>query len=164
MADNTYNMAIKRVFDAPVEQVWKAWSESELVKQWWGPNGFTAPVADMDFREGGVSLVCMQAPPEFGGMSLYNTWTYGKIVPMEYIEFIQNFADQDGNKVAPSAHGLPPEIPFDVPHVLTFKPLGTNQTEFTVTEYGYPNEQIVEMSRGGMEQCLDKMAALLAKS
>jgi uncharacterized protein YndB with AHSA1/START domain len=164
MTDNTYNMAIKRVFDAPVEQVWKAWSESELVRQWWGPNGFTAPVANMDFREGGVSLVCMQALPEFGGMSLYNTWTYTKIVPMERIEFTQNFADQAGNKVAPSAHGLPPEIPFDVPHVLTFKPLGANQTEFTVTEYGYPNEQIVEMSRGGMEQCLDKMAALLTKS
>jgi uncharacterized protein YndB with AHSA1/START domain len=151
-------MVITRVFNAPVEQVWKAWSDSEQVKRWWGPNGFTCPVANVDFHEGGVSLVCMRAPAEFGGQDMYNTWTYTTIVPMELIEFVHNFADKDGNKVAPSAHGLPPEIPFDVPHRLTFKAIGDHQTEFTVTEFGYPSEQLVEMSRAGMEQCLDKLA------
>ena len=156
-----HNMVVTRVFDAPVEQVWKAWSDTEQVMRWWGPTGFTCPLARMDFREGGISLVCMRAPAEYGGMDLYNTWTYTKIVPMQRVEFTQNFADKDGNKVAPAAHGLPPDIPFEVPHVLTFRAIGDNKTEFTVTEYGYPNEQIVEMSKGGMEQCLDKMAASL---
>jgi uncharacterized protein YndB with AHSA1/START domain len=45
----THNMVVTRSFDAPVEQVWKAWSESEQVKRWWGPTGFTCPVAKMDF-------------------------------------------------------------------------------------------------------------------
>jgi uncharacterized protein YndB with AHSA1/START domain len=157
----THNMVVTRVFDAPVERVWKAWSESEQVRRWWGPTGFTCPVANMDFNEGGTSLVCMRAPAEYGGQDMYNTWTYQKITPMERIEFIHHFADKDGNKVAPSAHGLPPEIPFEVPHVLTLKAIGSNQTEFTVTEYGYPSAQIVEMSKGGMEQCLDKLAASL---
>ncbi len=62
-----HNMVVTRVFDASVEQVWKAWSDSGQVMRWWGPTGFTAPVARMDFREGGTSLVCMRAPKEFGG-------------------------------------------------------------------------------------------------
>jgi hypothetical protein len=82
-------------------------------------------------------------------------------VPIERIEFVNHFADENGNQVAPSAHGLPPEIPFEVPHLLTFKAVDGNKTEFSVTEYGYPSAQIVEMSKSGMEQCLDKLAATL---
>jgi hypothetical protein len=48
--------------------------------QWWGPEGFTCPVAKMDFREGGTSLVCMSSP-EYG--DLYSNWEYQKIVPMQ---------------------------------------------------------------------------------
>jgi len=152
-------MVLTRVFNAPVEEVWKAWSDSEQVMRWWGPNGFTAPVARMDFREGGTSLVCMRAPKEFGGQDMYNTWTYKKIVPMQRIEFIQNFTDPDGKKLAPTEVGLPPDIPFDVRHVVTLKSLDERKTELTVTEYGYASEQIVAISRSGMEQCFDKMAA-----
>lgn len=158
-APGTYNMVLTRVFNAPVEEVWKAWSDSEQVMRWWGPNGFTAPVARMDFREGGTSLVCMRAPKEFGGQDMYNTWTYKKIVPMQRIEFIQNFTDPDGKKLAPTEVGLPPDIPFDVRHVVTLKSLDERKTELTVTEYGYASEQIVAISRSGMEQCFDKMAA-----
>jgi len=79
----TKNMVLTRTFDAPLEKVWQAWSDAELVKQWWGPQGFTCPVADMDFREGGTSLVCMRAPAEYGGQDMYNTWTYTKIMPMQ---------------------------------------------------------------------------------
>ena len=53
------DLVVTRVFDAPVEAVWKAWTDAEQVKKWWGPDGFTAPVAKLDFREGGTSLVCM---------------------------------------------------------------------------------------------------------
>ena len=89
------DVVVTRVFDAPIEQAWKAWSEPEYVMQWWGPTGFTCPLAEMDFREGGTSLVCMRAPKEFGGQDMYNTWTYRKIVPMQSIEFIQNLADKE---------------------------------------------------------------------
>ena len=53
----TRDLVVTRIFDAPVEQVWKAWSDPDQVMRWWGPHGFTAPVAKMDFREGGTSLV-----------------------------------------------------------------------------------------------------------
>jgi uncharacterized protein YndB with AHSA1/START domain len=151
-----YNMVLTRRFDAPIEQVWRAWSDSQAVQQWWGPAGFTAPIAKMDFREGGTSLVCMHTPD---GHDMYNTWTYQEIVPMQRIAFVQHFSDAQGQPIEPAALGLPVEIPAEVPHVITFKRLGSHQTEITVTEYGYPAEQIVEISRSGMEQCLDKMAA-----
>ena len=155
-----HDMVLTRVFDTSVDRVWNAWTASDQVKRWWGPQGFTCPVANMDFRVGGTSLVCMRAPREFGGQDQYNTWTYQKIVPMQRIEFIQHFADNEGNRISPAVLGLPPDIPFEVPHVIAFRALGELQTELTVTEYGYPSAQIVEISRAGMNQCLDKMAAI----
>lgn len=157
----TRNMTFTQTFDAPVERVWKQWSESENVMRWWGPKGFTSPLAKMDFREGGVSLVCMRAPKEFGGMDMYNTWSYKKIVPHERIEFVLNFCDKDGNKLDPAKMGLPPGIPQDVPHVITFKTVGDNKTEMTVIEYGYTLEEAVELSKAGLKECLDKMAESL---
>jgi len=157
----TKTMTLTRTFNAPVVEVWKHWSESEKVMKWWGPTGFTSPLAKMDFREGGVSLVCMRAPKEFGGMDMYNTWTYKKIVPHERIEFTLHFCDKEGNKLDPAQMGLPPGIPKDVPHVITFKSLGDKKTEMTVTESGYTTDQAVETSKAGLEQCLDKMAASL---
>ena len=158
---NKHDLVITRVFDAPVEQVWNAWSNPELIMGWWGPTGFTSPSADLDFREGGTSLVCMRAPKEFGGQDMYNTWAYTKIVPMEQIDFIQNLADKDGNKLDPSSMGFPSEFPQDQRTLLTFKALGDTQTELTVTEFAWTVGQMMEMSKMGMEQCLDKMEVVL---
>ena len=49
-------MVVKRDFDAPRALVWKAWTDPGFIMQWWGPNGFTAPVCQMDFRVGGAAL------------------------------------------------------------------------------------------------------------
>jgi uncharacterized protein YndB with AHSA1/START domain len=131
--------------------------------RWWGPAGFTCPVAKMDFREGGTSLVCMRAPKEFGGRDMFNTWTYEKIVPMKRFVYILRFADKDGNMMDPAKQGLPPEMPKEVRNEVAFKELGKDKTEVTVTEYGWTVGQMMEMSKMGLEQCLDKMDALFAK-
>jgi uncharacterized protein YndB with AHSA1/START domain len=157
----TRNLTVTRTFDAPLAEIWKHWSDSEKVMKWWGPKGFTSPLAKMDFREGGVSLVCMRAPKEFGGFDMYNTWTYKKIIPNERIEFTLNFSDKDGNKLDPAQLGLPPGIPKEVPHVITFKALGDKKTEMTVSEFGYTTDQAVQTSKSGLEECLDKMSESL---
>lgn len=151
-------MTITRVFDAPLKKVWEAWTEEEKIRQWWGPEGFTAPLVELDFEEQAVSLVCMSSP-EYGDM--YNTWTYQRIVPFEQIDFVSHFTDKDRNQLDPAEIGMPPGIPKQVPHVITFKDLGNGKTELTVVEKGYANEQAVEISKAGMNQCLDKMARLL---
>ncbi len=158
------DLVVTRVFDAPIEKVWNAWRDPEHVKRWWGPNGFTCPVAHMDFREGGVSLVCMRAPKEFlGGQDMYNTWTYEEIVPMKRFVYILRFADKDGNTMDPAKQGLPAEMPKEVCNKVTFKELANNRTEVTVTEYDWEVGPIMEMSKKGLEQCLGKMAAIFAR-
>jgi uncharacterized protein YndB with AHSA1/START domain len=156
--DSTFIMTLTKTIKAPIEKVWKAWSDSNFVKKWWGPDGFTAPVAMIDFREGGISLVCMRSPQ---GFDIYNTWTYTKIRPFERIEFINHFTDKDRNKLSPAKIGMPPGIPDEVPHVITFRNLGNGTTEIRVEEYGYTNTQIVEISKMGMFQVLDKLAAVV---
>ena len=94
------------------------------VKRWWGPEGFSCPVARMDFREGGRSLVCMWSRKEFGGQDLYSTWTYTKIVPAREIDYLHHFADRDGNRVTPVTLGLPPDMPEEVRNAVTFKAVG----------------------------------------
>jgi uncharacterized protein YndB with AHSA1/START domain len=156
----TRDLVLTRTFDAPVSEVWKYWEDPEYVKKWWGPDGFTAPLARMDFREGGTSLVCMSSP-EFG--DLYSIWAYRKIVAMKSIEYIHNLADKEGNKVDPVKMGMPPDFPKDQRHVVTFKALSDTKTEMTVTEYGYTSEHMFDLSKTGLGQCLDKMAKALAK-
>jgi len=158
------DLVVTRVFDAPVEEVWRAWSDPEQVMQWWGPDRFTCPVAEIDFREGGTSLLCMRAPKEFGGQDMYSTWTYGKIDPKKRIELVHHFSDKARTKLDPAVIGMPPGIPKEVPHVITFHPLGANRTEMTVIERGYTMESARDLSKAGLEQCLDKMAALFARN
>jgi uncharacterized protein YndB with AHSA1/START domain len=115
----------------------------------------------MEVREGGTSLVCMRSAE---GQDFYNTWTYRRITPMEQIEFVLDWADKDGNRIDPAKMGLPPDMPRDVRHVITFRAVGDNKTEMTVTEYGYTSDQHFDLSKADLEQCLDKMAAGFVKS
>jgi uncharacterized protein YndB with AHSA1/START domain len=155
----TRNLVVTRTFDAPIDRLWQAWTASEDVKAWWGPQGFTAPIARMDVREGGSSLVCMRSPD---GHELYNTWTYRQVEPRKRLEYVLAFSNDKGEPVDPASLGLPPDLAKEVPHVVVFEADG-NGTRVTVTEQGYTSEQTLELSRMGLEQCLDKMAALVGR-
>ncbi|NIL58088.1 SRPBCC family protein [Salinispora arenicola] len=161
--DATEDLVISRVIHAPVEQVWRAWSESDYVMRWWGPRQFTCPSAEMDFREGGTSLVAMRAPMEFGGGDTYNTWTYQRIVPSREIEYVLEFADKTGVKVDPAEVGMPPDMPAAMRNLVVLEDLGDGRTEVTITEFDWPVGQLREMSRMGMQQCFDKMAEIFEK-
>jgi uncharacterized protein YndB with AHSA1/START domain len=150
---------VTRTFNAPLEMVWKVWTDPELVKRWWGPKQFTSPVAKIDFREGGKSIVSMKAPKEMGGQEFYSIWVYVKIVPLKTIEFIQSLSDQNGNKTDPTKVGMPPDFPIDIKTVVTFKEVAGNKTEMTVTEYAEFGS-ISNFAQLGLEQSLDKMVAI----
>lgn len=158
----THDMIVTREFDAPVEGVWRAWSEADQVMRWWGPTGFTSPLCNMDFRVGGRTLVCMRAPKEFGGQDMYNTWTYQKIEPLRRIALVLRFSDKDGNPIDPAALGIPPGVPATVAHVITFTPLAGGRTALTIVESGYATHEAAEISKAGMNECLEKMAASVA--
>jgi uncharacterized protein YndB with AHSA1/START domain len=157
--NSTHDMIVTPDSMLPVERVWQAWSDPEQVMRWWGPQGFSSPLCRMDFREGGTTLVSMRSDP---GWEIFNTWTYRSIRPMEKIEFVQRFAESDGNQVSPAGLGLPPTIPDEVPHEVSFSRIDDATTEMTVREFGYPDAQTAGMSKAGMEQVLDKLAELVA--
>ena len=159
MGDETARMVITRVFDAPRELVWKAWTDPNYVMQWWGPRGFTAPVCKMDFRVGGRFLCCMRAPD---GQEFWNGGEYHEIVPHEKIVSSMYFADSEGNKVEPAHYGIEHEAIDDVHDVVTFEDLGNGQTKLTFTG----NETMENATKSGQvegwHQILDKIAEVIA--
>ena len=150
---------VTRTFNAPVEMVWQVWTDPELVKRWWGPKYFISPLAIIDFRVGGKSIVSMKAPKEMGEQEFYSIWEYVKIVPHTSIEFIQNLSDKDGNKAQPATLGMPPDFPMDIRTVVTFREVPGGKTEMTVIEYADMGS-MSDFAQLGLEQSLDKMVAI----
>lgn len=53
---------VSRLFDAPPERVFEAWTSPQSLTRWWGPKGFTLPVCELDFRVGGAYRMVMRSP------------------------------------------------------------------------------------------------------
>ena len=86
-------ISVVREFDAPVEQVWKAWTESELLDQWWAPKPWKANTQSMDFREGGTWLYYMEGPD---GTRQYCRADYETIAPNKSYTGLDAFCDENG--------------------------------------------------------------------
>lgn len=113
---------ITRVFDAPRDLVWKAWSEADRLARWWGPKGCTVRVGTFDFRPGGVFHYCMQSPD---GPDMWGIFVYREIVAPRRIVFINSFADAEGNPVrAPFS----PTWPLEILNTLTLSEDGGKTT------------------------------------
>ncbi len=88
-------LTVVRSFDAPLEQVWKAWTTSEILDQWWGPHPYRAETKTMDFREGGHWLYCMAGPQ---GDRTWCRVDYETIQPHKSITSTAIFCDEQGNQ------------------------------------------------------------------
>jgi len=155
------DLSLTRTFEASALAVYTAWTDSRLLKRWWGPDGFTCPLADMDVRVGGTSLVCMRAPAEWGGLDMFNTWTYGVVDPGRRLEFVLRFVDKERAVITPQSLGVPAGVPSEVPHLLTFTDVEEQRSILSITEVGYTSLQALEASKRGLEQTLDKLAKVL---
>jgi|SRR5882672_9629436 len=89
-------LKVIREFDAPVEQVWKAWTESRLLDQWWAPKPWKANTKSMDFRNGGVWLYYMEGPD---GSRHYCRADYTSVTPNKGFIGDDAFCDENGNIV-----------------------------------------------------------------
>jgi uncharacterized protein YndB with AHSA1/START domain len=157
------DLVVTRIIDAPIELVWKAWTDPEHVMKWWGPKYYTSPSCKIDLREGGIYVFCMRAPQNQGGQDSYTAGVFKKIVPMELLEFTQGMADQDGNPIDPAQAGMPPDFPKAIRTVVTFKRFRGDMTELTVTEYAWPASQMMVYSIAGLHQSIDKLIESLKK-
>jgi uncharacterized protein YndB with AHSA1/START domain len=158
-ANETERMVITRVFDAPRELVWKAWTDPKYVMQWWGPKGCTAPFCKMDFRVGGKFLICMRTPD---GQEGWNGGEYHEIVLHEKIVSSMYFSDSKGNKIDPAQLGIEHEAIEDAHDVTIFEDLGNGRTKLTFIG-NEPMKSAIESGQlEGWNEILDKVAAVVA--
>ena len=145
-------VVIERTFEAAVDLIWQMWTDPEHFKQWYGPEGFTVPVADMDLRVGGKRLICMATPD--GSMKMWTTGEFTEIVPNERLVYTESPADENGNVVSPSAMGMPEGYPATTEVTVSLEDLG-GRTKMVMTHAGVPASS---GAGGGWEQAFDKLA------
>lgn len=155
----TQDLTVRRIVNAPLDVTWRAWSTPEGMRRWWGPRLFTCPVCEMDFREGGRTLVCMRGPD---GNDFYSILEYTRIIPNERIEYIHNLADADGERIDPQSLGMPPEFPQDQHTIVTFRAIG-NMTELIITEHGLPTSSFYLQAALGLHEMADKITEAAEK-
>ena len=99
---------MERVFDAPRDLVWKAYTEAERLMQWWGPKGVTMRVATMDLRPGGRFHYCYVMP---NGNEMWGIFVYREIIAPQRLVFTNSFSDAEGAIVrAPFSADWPLEL------------------------------------------------------
>lgn len=145
------------IFDSPLNEVWKAWTEPETIKKWWGPKNFTAPVIMNDLKEGGSYLYCMRSPD---GEDVWSTGVYKEIVSMERIVSTDSFADSDGNVVAASHYGIGGDWPLELNVIVTFKE-DHGKTMITLQHQGFPDQRNRDLAETGWKESLDKLTKYL---
>ena len=153
---------VTRILDAPLELVWKAWTEPEQVRRWWGPKYYTSPSCKIDLRVGGKYVFAMQAPADQGGQTSYTSGVYQRIVPMELLEFTQGLSDADGNRIDPQQAGMPADFPKEMHTLVTFKAKG-GMTELSIHEEGWTAGQMYVYALAGTQQQIDKLAAVVSR-
>lgn len=89
-------LTFTRTFDAPRALVWKAWTDPTHMAAWWGPNGFTNPVCEMDVRPGGALKIDMRSPD---GTVYPMTGVFKEITAPERLEFTCTPLDDQGEAV-----------------------------------------------------------------
>jgi uncharacterized protein YndB with AHSA1/START domain len=115
MQDESVDIVITRVFNAPRDLVYKAWSEAERLAKWWGPRDFTWISGTLDFRPGGIFHYWMKSPD---GQDMWGKFEYREIVAPHRLVFTNSHSDQAAKTVrAPFSE----DWPLEILNVLTFK-------------------------------------------
>lgn len=160
-----FEVEVTREFDAPIERVWAAWVEPDGLRQWWGPVGFSCPRAEADVRVGGRIVVTMRAPQEWGGFEQHSAWTITELQAPTRLAYVFEFVDSDGAGITPGEAGIPMSgVPDRGEHEIDLVELSGGRTRMHMVEHGYTDAESRDLSRAGLEECLDKMASLVEGS
>src|SRR5687768_13747456 len=99
-------LAVTRDYAASPEQVWKCWTEPELLRQWYGQENLEVALCTIDLRVGGRMFLCMRVNPGTAQeLDIYCGGTYTAIVPGRRLAMSGFFADKGGNEVPASVYG-----------------------------------------------------------
>ncbi|MHC0440980.1 SRPBCC family protein [Flavobacterium sp. 3-210] len=90
----TSTVNVKREFNAPLSDVWSAWTEAEILDQWWAPAPWKARTKSMEFKEGGRRLYAMVGPE---GEEHWAIADFTSINPKTNFKYSDAFSDNEGN-------------------------------------------------------------------
>jgi uncharacterized protein YndB with AHSA1/START domain len=151
-------VVIERIFDAPVDFIWRMWTDPEHFKAWYGPDGATIPVATLDVRVGGPRLVTMEVQTPNGPMQMWFTGEHLQIVENERLVYTESMADEHGNLLSPSAMGMAEGHPVTTEIRVELEAVN-GRTKMVLTHVGVPPDS---PGAGGWAMAFDKMAARIA--
>ncbi len=152
MTNEERELVLTRVFDAPRELVFKAWTDPKRVAQWWGPHRFTNPVCDLDVRPGGAIRIHMRGPD---GTVYPMTGVYQEVVEPERLVFTSAALDADGNPM------------FEVLTTVTFAEQGGKTKQILRARVIKSTAEAAPYLKGleaGWTQSLERLAESLAKA
>jgi uncharacterized protein YndB with AHSA1/START domain len=145
-------LVLTRLMDAPREKVFRAWTDPQLLKQWFAPAPYITPVAELDVRPGGANLIVMRAPD---GSEFPSRGVYLEVIPNERLVFTDAYTQA----------WEPSPKPF-MTVILTFED-EEGKTRYTARVRHWTVADREEHEKMGFHQgwglCADQLAALLAK-
>jgi uncharacterized protein YndB with AHSA1/START domain len=153
-----------RIFDAPRDLVWAAWTDPKHLARWWGPKGFTIVKCEIDLRPGGVFHYALKSPD---GKVMWGKLTFREILPPKEMVVVVAFSDEKGGV---SRHPLSSSWPLQTLSIMTFEEMG-GTTKLTIQWSPLnPTAEERHTFAGGMEGMkqgwggtMDQLADYLAK-
>lgn len=155
---NSKDVRIERTFDAPIDVIWAMWTESEHFANWYGPNGATIPVADMDVRVGGRRFIVMEMTTPDGAMQMCFVGEYVDVEAPSRLVYTESMADADGTPMSPEQMGMPAGTPMETSVVVELAD-DDGRTRMTMTHRGVPADS---PGSQGWTMAIDKLAARVA--
>ena len=150
------SVTITRIFKAPRDLVWRAWTDHAMLKEWWGPEEFTAPVVRGDVKPGGEVHIIMRGPKGSPwDMDLPMVMRYREIVPGKKLVFENEPLGPNGERLI---EGLT---------TVTFEDHPDGTKIVMTTDAKALTEQALAMIDGmnqGWSQTFDKLARYVTKT
>jgi uncharacterized protein YndB with AHSA1/START domain len=141
-------LKITRVFDAPRELLWKAWTDPAEMVKWHGPRGFTSKIEYADFRPGGKYRIYMRGPENDDH---WMQGTHREIAPMDRLVMTGGWTDAKGD-------------PLSSETILTvmFEDAGKDKTRLTLHQAVFESVTARDGHNSGWNSTLDRLAEYLA--
>ena len=158
MSEDFKWVRIEREFDAPIEAIWALWTRGDQFERWYGPNGMSVTVVEIDAVVGGRRLFSMRMQTPEHSMTMWFTGEFKEVSAPHRLVYTESLSNAHGDIVSPQSMGMPADHP-EITEVVVELTDQDGKTRMTMTHIGVPSDS---GGAGGWAQAIDKMAALLA--
>ena len=114
-------LKISHLFDAPMEMVFRAWTDPEQLVHWYAPDGCTIEFKSINIKEGGTFHSCIHDPVHG---DCWVMGTYKEVLAPERLVFSMVLTNEAGDDVTPDQTGKPEEWPKEIITTVMFSPVG----------------------------------------